>query len=251
MRVGFRKEIQWDSYARSYDFLARNNPSYSENVEMVSSLYDGLILPNHANVVDLGAGTGNFIARLAQDHPDHSFVHLDASEEMVQHAAIKYRRLGLRNVTLVSQSALDFDPGSKVFDVAVCVNALYAIVPQRRLLERVRQFLKPEGRFIVIDFGRPQRVLDWGRFLIESYIKEHGLIAGIGFAAKGIGALVENARGASGQKAGNYWLHSTDEFRAMLSNSGFTIDQSGVCYRGYCDWAVCRPKEPVHPSPSP
>lgn len=251
MKLGFRKEIQWDSYARSYDFLARHNPSYSENIEMVSSLYDELMLPNVASTIDLGAGTGNFTARLALGHPGHNFVHLDASEEMVRHASIKYQRLGLRNVSLVTRSALDFDSGSQVFDVAICVNALYAISPQARLLERVRKILKPHGHFIVIDFGRPQRVLDWAGFLIKSSIKKNGVIAGMGFAAKGLGALIENARGAKGQSVGKYWVHSTEEFREMLGINGFAIERSGVCYRGYCDWAVCSLKDSIHPSPSP
>ena len=251
VRFGFWREIQWDSYARSYDFLARNNPSYTDNLDMVSALYEKMRLPEGAHVVDLGGGTGNFTARLAEAHPEHHFLHVDASEAMIEHAAAKYRALGVRNVTLKSESALDFNPGSETFDVVICINALYAMVPQTQVLQRVRRMLKPNGWFLVIDFGRPQRVVDWARFLIKSAIRKQGVVGGLIFAAKGLGALIENARGARGQSAGSYWLHSTEEFAEMLAGNGFAIEESGVCYRGYCDWAMCRLEGMPPSSPSP
>ncbi|HAR32057.1 MAG TPA: hypothetical protein DCR65_11065, partial [Gammaproteobacteria bacterium] len=74
---------------------------------------------------------------------------------------------------------------SETFDVVICINALYAMVPQTQVLQRVRRMLKPNGWFLVIDFGRPQRVVDWARFLIKSAIRKQGVVGGLIFAAKG------------------------------------------------------------------
>ncbi|MFM8354456.1 MAG: class I SAM-dependent methyltransferase [Gammaproteobacteria bacterium] len=239
--------IEWSRYARSYDTLAINNPSYRENLETVLGLFLGLGLKEGAKVCDVGAGTGNFLEKLAPRAPGVSFVHLDSSYEMNAVARTKYDSFGLGNVQVIEASIFDYEAECSSFDALICINALYAMNPQLAALKRMRAWLKPDGKLLIIDFGRQSSVIDWGRFILQSTLKEKGFVAGLELVFKGFGSIIQNRKGAQGQGKGRYWLHSTEEFGALLEDAGFDVELLDTCYRGYCDLAVCS----KHPTPSP
>jgi ubiquinone/menaquinone biosynthesis C-methylase UbiE len=236
-----KKAISWDAYASQYDLLAAANPSYAENIEIVRAAIASLDLPAGAVVCDVGGGTGNFTCALSEDMPDARFVHLDADAEMNRIASAKFVSLGVRDVSVVGRSVFDVDFANGSFDLILCINALYSMVPQDEVLDRIRRWLKPDGRFVVIDFGRRTKVFDWGRFILGNMIKEKGLVESLRFLRKGLETLKQNRRGSKGQAEGIYWLHSTEEFGRVLTGHGFIVDELRTCYRGYCDLALCRP----------
>jgi ubiquinone/menaquinone biosynthesis C-methylase UbiE len=220
--------------------LAINNPSYLENIEIVRQVVARIGLPDHPRVCDLGGGTGNYICALAEDLSESTFVHVDADPEMNSVASAKFERLGLSNVEMVQGSVFDVSFAPTSFDLILCVNALYSMNPQSEVLARVRQWLKPGGFFLVIDFGRRTKVLDWGRFILGNMIKTKGVLASVKFVWQGIETLKQNQRGSRSQAEGIYWLHSTEEFGAALTEAGFVVEDLRTCYRGYCDLALCR-----------
>ncbi len=234
------REIDWDAYATQYDVLATANPSYRENIEILRSLISGFDLPQDPVICDVGAGTGNFICALAQDLPNAKFVHLDADETMNQIAREKYQAAGLSNVEIKHCLASDANFSAGAFDLIICVNALYAIRPRDEFLKKAKQWLKPNGTFFIIDFGRRLDTLSWSLYIIGSVIKEGGLREVVRILRNGLETLRQNRRGSKGQANGLYWLHSTEEFADELTRAGYNIDQLRTCYRGYCDLAVCR-----------
>lgn len=233
-------EIDWDVYASQYDLLATNNPCYRENIETLRSLLPSLDLPSNAAVCDIGAGTGNFICALANDLPEAQFVHLDADPKMNDVARKKYESASISNVNVVCCSAAEapFDAGS--FDLALCINALYAMHDRDEVLSKIRRWLKPGGRFFIIDFGRRNRMWDWSKYIFGNIYKEKGLVGCLRFLVDGLETIKQNRRGSKGQAEGVYWLHSTEEFQDALENAGFQVDLIQTCYRDYCDLAVCR-----------
>jgi len=242
-----KQSIEWDRYARSYDVLADNNPSYQENIELIEELFAKLNLAEGSRVCDIGAGTGNFLARLAPKYPEVRFIHLDSSAEMNSAAQRKYDSLGAYNVEIVEKSVFEHETEVGSFDVLICINALYAMRPQHSALERMYSWLKDEGTLLIIDFGRPTKIVDWARFLVSSTFKKRGWSGVFNLITTGFGSIIQNRKGAKGQGDGGYWLHSTNEFGECLSSVGFKVDLLRACYREYCDVAVCC-KEPT-PSP--
>jgi ubiquinone/menaquinone biosynthesis C-methylase UbiE len=235
------KRIDWDAYASQYDLLATNNPSYRENIEILRSLLPSFGLPDQPSVCDLGGGTGNYTCALSADIRGASFVHVDADEEMNRIARCKFADAGIESVEVITASALDIDFPDHSFDLLIMINSLYAMSPQRDVLARVHRWLKPSGTFFVIDFGRRTKVLDWARFILGNMLREKGLFECLRFLRSSLENLRQNRRGARAQLDGVYWLHSTEEFGALLSESGFYVEMIRACYRGYCDLAVCRP----------
>lgn len=236
-------EMNWDAYAEHYDQMCKFNTSYQENVQILLDLVASWPLPEGANVCDLGAGTGNYITALAKTRPDAKFVHVDFDQKMNEAALRKYRQVDIQHVQLVTEYVQDCDFPDESFDLIMCVNALYAISPQDEVLKKVKRWLKPNGRFFVIDFGRKQKTLDWTIYLFRESMKNRRAGEYVKALINSREVLKQNRRSTKGQETGRYWLHTTSEFGEALSSCGFEIDSLYSCYRGYADLAICKNSE--------
>ncbi len=234
-------EIQWSVYSDHYDAMCSVNPSYDSMLSLVEQKLKPLDLTSSSKVLDIGAGTGNLIMRLAKKAPNSSFVHLDIDAGMINKAREKYRDHSITNVELVHSSFLDWEMTNAAFDVIVSTNALYAIHPHQEALNRMRDLLAPGGKLILVDFGRKQNTNDWLFYIIKNSILNYGWRRTYRIVKDNWEAARQNRRTTSAQTEGHYWLHSTLEFVAALEESDFEIIEVDSCYRGYSDIAVCRP----------
>lgn len=232
--------IDWDAYATQYDLMAKYNPSYHENIEILRGGLDEWGISDQAQICDLGAGTGNYISALFRSRPQGSFTHVDFDSVMNEIAREKYRNVGLTDVSIHENYLQRADFPDESFDLIICVNALYAMSPREAILGKIRKWLKPDGVFFVIDFGRRFRMIDWGWYFISSMIKNHGVVECARFLISCAEIYRQNSRGSKNQQEGAYWLHSTNEFGKALSDAGFVVEDLRPCYRDYCDLAVCR-----------
>jgi ubiquinone/menaquinone biosynthesis C-methylase UbiE len=231
--------IAWSDYATQYDLMTEMIPVYDENIARLRALVAERGLAGAVSVCDLGAGTGNYISALADVLPEARFTHVDFDPQMSAIARAKYRKRGIE-VTMIQDymQRAEFPAGS--FDLIICVNALYAAAPQELVLQRVKSWLRPGGIFFVIDFGRKQRVVDWGWYILKSSLKQRAVRKLASFVLNARHVVGSARRGAKYQTKGGYWLHTTHEFGHTLSDAGFIVDELEPCYRGYADLAVCR-----------
>lgn len=243
-QVRVREAIDWRSYSSRYDLLAEHNPSYEANIELVTTTLRDLDLGPELRVVDIGAGTGNFVLALAALLPGAQFVHVDSNEEMCRIARQKYESAMLSNVQIVAQDVGVLAQPKESADLVLCVNALYAMRDPRLVLERVYSWLKPNGYFVVIDIGRRTRVLDWAAFILGEVYRRRGMVAVLRLLSRGGTLILQNARGGRAQAEGRYWLHSSAEFEETLRSVGFTVRDLRTCYREYADFALCQKPGP-------
>ncbi len=232
-------EIQWSDYAPHYDVMCEMNPAYKENVSTLLGYLEQWNLPSNAAICDLGAGTGNYICAMAKVLPSARFTHVDYDDGMNHEARLKYEQQGVADVEIVSSYVQNLDLAPKSYDLVVCVNALYAISPQRQALDKVRSLLKDGGKFFVIDFGRPNRPLDWLWYVARSGIKNEGIVKTTKTVIDHMDVVRQNSNARRGQEAGKYWLHDTQQFTKLLESAGFNLLHVSTCYREYCDLAVC------------
>lgn len=233
-------EMNWDAYAEHYDVMCELNPSYQENIDRLIQYLQTWEMPDHPTILDLGAGTGNYILALANKLKAASFVHVDFDKKMNELARRKYETQKVDSVEIKNQYVQDVRFDYESFDVIICINALYAISPQTEVLQRIHSWLKPNGRFFVIDFGRKQNILDWTFYVFRESMKRHRLGRYIKVLKDNRELIKQNRQTTRGQDSGRYWLHSTAEFRDTLKSCGFEVDEVFPCYRGYSDLAVCR-----------
>lgn len=231
--------MDWDAYAKNYDDLCALNPAYHDNIRVLLDHLANWKLPSDAAICDLGAGTGNYIIRMNEVMPQASYWHVDFDSRMNELARSKYEAKGLTNVSIIQEEIHNVEFPHETFDLVICINALYAFTPQDVVLKNIKSWLKPSGKLFLIDFGRKQSTLDWTFYIFREAVKSHQ----IGYYAKtlieGREILKQNRRATKGQQSGRYWLHSTSEFGAALSNAGFTVQELKSVYRDYADLAIC------------
>ncbi|MGE0624474.1 MAG: class I SAM-dependent methyltransferase [Pseudomonadales bacterium] len=233
-------EMNWDAYAEHYDVMCELNPSYQENIDRLVQYLKSWSISQNPAILDLGAGTGNYILALAKQLDGASYVHVDFDKKMNELARRKYDQHQLTSVQIRNQYVQDVDFEESSFDVIICINALYAISPQTEVLKNIHTWLKPDGRFFVIDFGRKQNILDWTFYVLRESMKRHRLRRYIKVLKDNRELIKQNRQTTKGQDSGRYWLHTTAEFRDTLKSCGFVVDEVFPCYRGYSDLAVCR-----------
>jgi ubiquinone/menaquinone biosynthesis C-methylase UbiE len=158
---------------------------------------------------------------------------------MTAMASKKYRRAGITHVTFEKRAVQELEIPPETLDLAICVNALYAFPDRSNVLRKLHRWLKPQAVFFVIDLGREMKVAEWTSFILSSSVQEAGLAQTILRLWKGRHAISQNSAIRANQLTGTYWLHHSRDFVSALREAGFEVLESGICYRGYCDFAVC------------
>lgn len=144
--------------AAGYDLLARVLTLGREGRLRELMLRLAELRPGEA-VLDVACGTGTLaIAAKRQVGADGSVTGVDASDEMIERARGKAERAAL-DVAFVKGTAqeLPFDDGQ--FDIMTATLMLHHLPkPVRSAFVRdARRVLKPGGRVLLIDFGKPPR----------------------------------------------------------------------------------------------
>ncbi len=146
-------------------------------------------------VLDVGSGTGHLTARIA--NVGASVVGIDSSPEMIERAQAIYPEIDFRCADIRSFVT------SQPFD-AVFSNATLHWVGEPKLTTfRIREALSPGGR-LVAEFGAKGNI----RSIMSAAME----------ALSAIGAPPHNGRNP-------WYFPGADEFSAVLSETGFSVDQ--------------------------
>ena len=232
------RNISWSSYATQYDLMCDVNPAYVDNMALVLDGLSDWSSRSDLRICDLGAGTGNYICALSRVFNTAQFVHVDLDPNMNAYAKRKYDTTDV-DVELHSEDMHNVRFDSESFDLIVCANSLFCAPPQDRILKKIATWLRPGGRLVLVDFGRRQQTLDWLRYVGRVTRQRTGPVSFIRSLYSVREVLRQNRNARKDQISGGFWLHSTDEFQAILNQIGFHIRDIGQCYRGFADFAIC------------
>ncbi len=107
--------------------------------------------PDH-RVLDLAAGTGDLALRTARRVREGTVVAVDLTPEMMR---VGRRREGADRIRWVQGDALDLPFPDRCFDRVLVGYGLRNFPDLARSLAEVRRCLKPGGRLLSLDFGKP------------------------------------------------------------------------------------------------
>ncbi|MEM9482070.1 MAG: class I SAM-dependent methyltransferase [Cyanobacteria bacterium P01_F01_bin.116] len=145
MNVSTKKKQLFDRWAPFYDFILTS--VFYQAIH--KRLLDYVELPEKANILDIGCGTGRLLNRLAAKYPDLQGTGLDFSAEMLRQA----RRSNLHRPRLI------FVPGNAAplrfvdnqFDAVFNTISFLHYAEPERVLAEVYRVLRPNGMFYLVD----------------------------------------------------------------------------------------------------
>ena len=128
-----------------------------------------MAIPEGGRVIEVGCGTARNLAKLARRLGDESQVQLfglDASQQMLDTAAVKLARRGLGGrVTLRQGLAEELSPAvfgqDEPFDVVFFSYCLSMVPTWRAAVDAALRAVRPEGRLYVVDFWDQAELPRW------------------------------------------------------------------------------------------
>lgn len=137
----------WDGFARVFDEEADHGlGDPAVRAAWGERLRDWV--PEQAEVLDLGCGTGSLSVLLAEQ--GHRVTGVDFAPAMVERARAKADQHGVEVAFRVGDAA---DPGGEPasYDVVLTRHVLWALPDQTAAVDRWARLLRPQGRFVLIE----------------------------------------------------------------------------------------------------
>ena len=165
-----KAKSQFDGWSGKYDrsILQRIffRPSHDKLIETLS------LRPNTA-VLDVGCGTGRFLARMLEANPSIAATGLDLSSGMIEQAQTNLEAFGNR-VCLIRGDSEKLPFGDNAFDAVTCVHSFHHYPHQGRVLREMHRVLKPGGQLVIVDANRDSW---WGWLVFDGVVRTiEGLI---------------------------------------------------------------------------
>ena len=131
--------------------IRRTLPTYDAMLRLTQTFFQAT-LPDQANFIVVGAGSGNEILQLAEQKPEWSFVGIDPAAAMLHFATERLNTLP-NNITLLHGTLLETELPESLFDAASCILVLHFIKSYEEKLATLKviaQHLKPGAPFVLV-----------------------------------------------------------------------------------------------------
>ena len=133
--------------ATRYDII-NNVMSFGTHLSVKSACIKSLDIKPHDNVLDLCCGTGDLAGIIKKIQPQACVTGIDFSENMLDIAKDKYP-----NVQFFQGDATNLPYEDNTFDIVTMGFGLRNIQNAEKAIEEVYRILKPNGKFLHLDFG--------------------------------------------------------------------------------------------------
>lgn len=133
--------------AQKYD-LINNIMSFGTQLRVKSACIKSLDIKPHDNVLDLCCGTGDLAGLTKKIQSEACVTGIDFSENMIDIAKDKYP-----NVQFFQGDATSLPYEDNTFDIVTMGFGLRNIQNAEKAVEEVYRILKPNGKFLHLDFG--------------------------------------------------------------------------------------------------
>ena len=105
-------------------------------------------------VADIGAGSGYFSFRMAQQVPEGKVYAVDIQLEMLEAIALKQEKRQVENIETVLGTENNPKLPSESIDLAFMVDAYHEFAYPREMMEGIVKALKPGGRVVLLEYRK-------------------------------------------------------------------------------------------------
>lgn len=131
------------------DWLERPERESEENV---SRAIRNMKLKPDAVIADIGAGSGYYSFRMAQKVPEGKVFAVDLQPEMLEIMRQKIQKEKIGNVELVQGGERSPNLAENSVDMVLMVDVYHELSHPREMMEEVVRALKPDGRFVLLEY---------------------------------------------------------------------------------------------------
>ncbi|MCT8997240.1 SAM-dependent methyltransferase [Chelativorans intermedius] len=215
--LGPRMKYSCCLYPGGGESLAEAEVCALEETVLHADLHDG------QRILELGCGWGSLTLFMAERFPSAQIVAVSNAASQGEHIRAEARRLGLNNVTVLTADMNAFQP-RQTFDRVVSVEMFEHMANWRALLERVRGWVRDDGRVFIHVFSHRQVPYRFDHRNRADWIAQHFFTGGIMPSHSLIGHfpdLFEVERdwrwnGLHYARTARQWLSAFDENRAVV-----------------------------------
>ncbi len=132
-------------------WLERDSREREEKPEMTVARLE---LEPEDIVADIGAGTGYFSFRIAQQVPEGKVYAVDIQPEMLEAIAFLKQENNITNVETVLGAEDNPNLPEESIDLALMVDAYHEFAYPREMIEGIVEALKPGGRVVLLEYRK-------------------------------------------------------------------------------------------------
>lgn len=178
-------------------------------------------------ILELGCGWGSLSLWLAERYPAARITAVSNSTPQRLHIEARARERGLSNLTIVTADMNGFDASAGAFDRVVSVEMFEHMANWRILLERVRGWLKADGRLFLHVFTHRDSAYRFEHSDRADFIAQHFFTGGLMPSQDLAGAFPdlfeveaeERWSGVHYQRTANDWLANMDRNPEAVSRA--------------------------------
>ncbi len=143
--------LNFDFLTPFFDFflsLAGYGTAFREKILKAAKVEDG------ENILDVGCGTGSLLILAKQKFPNIKATGIDADEKILNIFEKKINKLNL-DIKIIKTGAQDMPFTSGSFDLVISSLVFHHLPTElkKQAMKEVHRILKPQGRFLLVDFG--------------------------------------------------------------------------------------------------
>ena len=153
--------VPYSAFERFHDLMAESSRTTLGGtlLDRTLPLVPNLIqrLEAGIEVADVGCGAGVAILLMARRFPRSRFTGIDMAREAIAKARADGDAAGVANAQFLVQDAARFDARS-AFDFITAFDAIHDQAAPRRVLRGIRDALRPDGVFLMVDIATSSRL---------------------------------------------------------------------------------------------
>ena len=157
----------FDSIAKQYD-LMNNFISFGMHFLVKKNCVKNLEIKDNSKILDLCCGTGDFCKIIKKYYPNSDIYGADFSENMLNLAKSKNSC-----ISFIQCDATDLPFKNNYFDIVIVGFGLRNILNTEKAVEEIYRVLKPQGKFLHLDFGKKNifsKVFDYCASIISKLL---------------------------------------------------------------------------------
>lgn len=136
----------WDKKASDYDnHLKKSENAYLKIIELIKHESS-----ETQTILDIGTGTGEIPIALSDNV--EKIIATDLSQEMINIANLKIKKLNINNITFQVQDCYNLGYNDEMFDIIIASNLLHLLDKPEQFLNSIKRLLKKNGKLIVPTF---------------------------------------------------------------------------------------------------